>query len=209
MPKNLILMRHAHYDKTKLGMPVSEDGYHQAMQAAQRMLEMGLSPDLMLYAERERTRQTANIVSTYTGEHKVKFNTIATAENSEVETHSLKWLEHEHDYEPAQTLKTMRDFPQEHSCICIVAHQPQVINLGKILLSSAKLANGSDVEDMLHEHSFHMSGFLSLEYQSDTWHALGQEIPRVHRSVAPHEKATCVDLKRDDAKRQILRAGLD
>jgi phosphohistidine phosphatase len=158
MRKTLILIRHSNAESRDqssgdINRPLTEEGRADSYKMANLILRSGIKPDLILASLAARASQTA----------------IIFAEVLRTEAGCIK-ISRKFYYCPAQTIAdNVSGLPDNIKCVIVVAHNPGISELARILSSGR----------VLYMDNTHV---IILEFDIDHWHQFADRKPILFQS---------------------------
>ncbi|MCJ2143390.1 SixA phosphatase family protein [Methylobacterium sp. E-066] len=166
--RRLILLRHAKSDRpagvADHERPLNDRGRRAAPAVGAHLAEAGFRPDLALVSTATRTRETWEAVSTALGAPEVRF--------------------HREIYEaPSERiLGVIRGAPDAAETVIVVGHNP---GLGD--LAAALAGEGPRKERTRLATEFPTAAYAVIDFETDTWSAIGPGQGRLERFVRPRD----------------------
>jgi phosphohistidine phosphatase len=164
----LMLLRHAKSEKSEPGMSdrdraLNARGRLDAPKLGAYMAHHALRPDLAMVSDSRRTRETWERLS--------KAWTVPPPASFESELYNAR---------PDAILELLRDDPAAPNALLIVAHNPGLHELGKLLIASGDV----NARERLNE-GLPTSGLLVIDFVGSDWTKLHPRSGRLERFVTP------------------------
>jgi phosphohistidine phosphatase len=164
----LMLLRHAKSEKSEPGMSdrdrtLNARGRLDALKLGTYMAHHALRPDRAMVSDSQRTRETWERLS--------KAWTVPSPASFESELYNAG---------PNAMLDLLRDDPAAPNTLLIVAHNPGLHELGKLLIASGDV----DARERLNE-GLPTSGLLVIDFVGNDWSALHPSSGRLERFITP------------------------
>ena len=164
----LMLLRHAKSEKSEPGMSdrdrtLNARGRLDALKLGTYMAHHALRPDRAMVSDSQRTRETWERLS--------KAWTVPPPASFESELYNAG---------PNAMLDLLRDDPAAPNALLIVAHNPGLHELGKLLIASGDV----DARERLNE-GLPTSGLLVIDFMGSDWSTLHPSSGRLERFITP------------------------